>query len=424
MKTKTITSILILFSASLLFAGEGTLSKITEVSDSVNLITEFSLFYEAHKNKDYDFALEHGWTVINTDPSSFLRFKPFKKMEEILWYQYENNAESEEEKDQIADTTIYLYDKAVEYKDSEAGYFLARKAFVLETWKEADSKVIVEAYEAALEADPNLDSFYKDRLGQVYARNATEENGWKMKALDLYSALTEQDPENAVWLTRIDALAENIDELIEIRKKAWALDKNNIEKAYTYAETCLRAQMYEKALEALQFLTEKSPDVINYWRKLASTYTKLDRNDEAIQAYKKLIELEPNNRDNYLNIGIIYQKLGQLSVARSYFQKAQNASEEKWDLPIYYEAQLYETAARNCGFEFMDKCVYQLAVDTYKRAAGVGGQMSGTARDRVQALANSVPQAEDYFFRKLKSGTEIKIEGDCYGWINRSITVP
>ena len=88
------------------------------------------------------------------------------------------------------------------------------------------------------------------------------------------------------------------------------------------------------------------------------------------------------------------------------------------------EAQLYEQAARECGFEFMDKCVYQLASDTYKRAAAQGGAQSSAAKERVNALNQSTPQSEDYFFRKYKSGDKILIEGKCYGWIKRSIIVP
>jgi tetratricopeptide (TPR) repeat protein len=257
----------------------------------------------------------------------------------------------------------------------------------------------------------------------LYANNATEENGYKLKALELYSSLLELEPEGP-WASQIDALAENIDELVEIRKTAWDLDRENMEKAYKYSETCIRAEEYKKALEPLLFLTEKSPDVINYWRKLATVYYKLKNHDQAIKAYKTLIELEPNNRENFYNLALIYKDIGQLSVCRSYLQKASNVSDEPWDVPIMVEAQLYEQAARECGFEFMDKCVYQLAVDTYKKAAALGGPQATSAKDRVNALSQSVPQSEDYFFRKFKSGDKIQIEGKCYGWIQRSIVVP
>ncbi len=71
----------------------------------------------------------------------------------------------------------------------------------------------------------------------------------------------------------------------------------------------------------------------------------------------------------------------------------------------------------------MDKCVYKLASDTYVKAARIGGPMASLSVDRVKALKDTVPQKEDYFFRKYKSGDKIKIEGGTFGWINRSIIV-
>ncbi len=73
-------------------------------------------------------------------------------------------------------------------------------------------------------------------------------------------------------------------------------------------------------------------------------------------------------------------------------------------------------------FDFIDKCVYQLAVDTYRKVRNMGGTYAPSATERIKALSNSVPQQEDYFFQKIKSGTVIKIKGKCYDWIGRSIT--
>lgn len=426
MKTKRL--LLTLFALSFystLLAGRGAeYSLINSDSVQVDLMTEFSLFYEAYKNKDYNFAYEHGFTVINTDPSTFLKYKPFRKMEEVILQLRDSIATSEEEVKMYGDTLFYLYDKAVELDAKNSEYFILQKAYMLDKWDIATPEEEIAAYEYAFGKFPDAGTYYKDRLGIIYSQNASEENGYKMKALDLYSALAELEPENETWISRIDGLAEDINELVEIRKKAWDLDKENLEKAYKYSETCIQALEFEKSLEPLLFLTQKSPDVINYWRKLATVYTKLDNHDGAIKSYKTLIQLEPNNRENFYNIALLYKNISQLSVCRSYLQKAASASSESWDIPIMVEAQLYEQAARECGFEFMDKCVYQLAVDTYMRAAAVGGAQSSSAKERVKALNQSIPQREDYFFRKYKSGDKILIEGTCYGWIQRSIIVP
>jgi len=411
-KSTIVTALLLLLSVSAIYAQEG------------NLLAEFSLFYESYKNKDFESAEPYGWIVIDTDPSEFLKYRPFKKMEEILKYRFDSLATTEEEKDTLAGLAIKLYDRAIEVGAKDPEYFIMRKAYVIEQWSKSRPEAKVQAYITALEKNPDADPYYKDRLGLLYAANATEENGYKLKALDIYMKLAEEDPENGTWIQRINALADDMDQLLEFMKKAWDLDKDNLEKAWKYAEMCGKAEYYDLAIEPLEFLVSKSPEVVTYWKKLASLYQKEDRTDDAIRAYKKLIELDPNNRDNYFNIAIIYNKLDQFSVARSYLQKASRKSEESWHMPLYVEAQLYEKSASQSGsFEFMDKCVYKLASDTYVKAARIGGPMASLSVDRVKALKDTVPQKEDYFFRKYKSGDKIKIEGGTFGWINRSIIV-
>ncbi len=398
------------------------LSNITLKSQN-ELITNFSLFYEYHKNKDFSSALPYGWKVVNSDPSQFLKYKIFSKMEEILWYMHDSSSVSDEEKLAIKDTMDYFYDKAEQYEPQLAGFYTARKAYVLEVWNNSNPDDIIKLYESAIEKDPSLPTFYKDRLGLLYVNNASDTNEYKLKALDLYSKLAELEPENPLWNQKLESIAENIEELVNITKKSWDFDKENLEKAWKYAATCIKAQDFEKAKEPLEFLTSKAPDVINYWKQLASVYDKLEQNDKSISAYKKLIDLQPDNRDNYVNIALVYKKLEQLSVSRTYLQKAMNI-DPNWDYPVLLEAQLYEQGARACEFDFMAKCVYLLAVNSYRKAAGMGGQFASTAADRVRALQNSIPTKEDYFFRKLKSGDTIKIEGACYSWIGRTVTVP
>jgi tetratricopeptide (TPR) repeat protein len=123
-----------------------------------------------------------------------------------------------------------------------------------------------------------------------------------------------------------------------------------------------------------------------------------------------------------LNLGIVYRDKQQFAAARTQFEKASDVG-NGWGLPIYYIGNLYEQAARNCGFEFEDKLVYLLAVDTYKRAKNMDPSVT-QAQDRISALSGSVPTKEDYFFRGIKSGQSIPITGSCYDWIGKSVTVP
>ncbi len=176
-------------------------------------------------------------------------------------------------------------------------------------------------------------------------------------------------------------------------------------------------------LKPLEFLVSQSPEGVNYWTKLANAYQKIEKWNKAEDAYKTLEKIDSQNKNHYLNLGIIYSKTGKPAAARVQYIKASEVG-KNWGLPIYYEGQLYEDAARNCGdFNFEAKVVYQLAVDTYRKAYSMDPTVT-QAHERANALSGSVPTQEDYFFHQLKSGQTLPIKGECYSWIDRSIKVP
>ncbi len=324
----------------------------------------------------------------------------------------------------MADTALYLYDKAVKYDPEDSVYFMLKKAYVLDKWKH-ETNLAISEYEMAFAADTSMSTdeiYYADQLGTLYEENMSDNNDYKMKALEVYLKLADLEPDNALWNAKITRLAEDPSELQDFLKKAWYQDKGNAEKAWKYAVMAKKNGDYEATIEPLKFLLDKNPEVVNYWNEIARAYQKTDQTDKAVASYKKLIDLQPNNRDSYFNLALLYKDMDQLSVARSYLQKAAKVS-PGWDYPLFIEAGLYEQAARSCGFDFEDKCVYQLAVDTYREVIKMHGDHAGDAAARITALANSVPTKEDYFFRKKQNGDVIKIEGKCYDWINRSITV-
>ncbi|MCP5063812.1 MAG: hypothetical protein GY936_15295 [Ignavibacteriae bacterium] len=420
---KTYLSLLVF---SLLFVQNANANNLyVDEGDSVNVMVEASLFFEAYKNKQYEkWTIDKGFNVINTKPDFMPKYTIYKKIDKVIWAVYNDSSSTEELKTELADTVLFLYDKAVEYDSANKGTYLVRRGFILEKWRNEEFPVIIETYENAFATGQKITSeiFYMDQLGSLYRNNMSEENDYQMKALDLYLKLADMEPENGRWMQIVSSLAEDDEELQGFMQKAWYLDKENGEKAWSYAKICKRNEDFAAAIEPLSFLTNKSPEVTNYWKQLASTYQKNDQTDMAVSSYKKLINLQPDNRESYFNLALLYKDMDQFSVARNYLRKAAKVS-PGWDYPLYIEANLYESAARSCGFEFEDKCAYKLAQDTYRKVANMGGENASAAKERVGALVNSVPTKEDYFFRKKKNGDVIKIEGKCYGWIGKSITV-
>lgn len=397
------------------------LSFETASYDTLELRKNYSLFSEYVKNKDYVSAIPYGWIVIQTDAAAFAKWF-YPRMEETLWYLHDSAGLAPEDVKAIADTTPFVYDLAIKYLTEDKGYYQGRKAFITEVWLEKDVTEIIKEYELAIEFKPDISSYYYNRLGQLYKNNIDDSNDYKEKAIDLFTYLSEVEPENPRWNSELESLVENIEELVDLAERAWNFDKENLARAWKYASLSIKSNLWERALVPLTFLVEKSPETINYWNQLATVYNRLENTDKAIEVYKRLIEIDAGTREHYLNLGIAYKDKGQLALARTQYIKASEVG-GNWGLPIYYEGLLYESAARNCGFAFEDKLVYLLAVETYRRAANMDASL-GMARDRINALSGSLPTQEEIFFRGLKSGQTMQINGSCYGWIGKSVKLP
>lgn len=424
---KRLSTILVAFLLLTLSSNTYAKSGFTMNPDSLNLRMYMSLFHEDHKNKSYATCLEPGWVVVNNNPAPFLKNRIFEKMEEALLFLYNDTTNVvPDDRKMYLDTLMHLYDKAAEFHKVKAPYFKMRKAYMLQTAMQATPDKFIPLYEDAFDNDSSLDPFYKDRLGLAYMQNMNDENDYQLKAIEIYNKLQELQPDNDTWNQRLMSLSGgDISKLIEIKKKSWDINPDNLEKAWDYANTCVRAKEFEKAIEPLRFLVSKAPNVINYWKQLANAEEKIGENNKAIDAYKKLMELDPNFKDAYVNIAIIHKNLKQLSVARTYLIKAQQLDEE-WDYPIFIEAQLYEESARQCfnskgKLDLIDKACFELAADYYRKAARLNGTYSSIASARAGSLSSSIPTKEEYFFQGIAVGTEMKLNSGCYAWIGKSV---
>lgn len=389
--------------------------------DSLETLKLYSLFSEYHKNKDYQSAMPYGWQVLECDKKKFAKWI-YYKMEDCLWYIHDSTDTEISEQFFVEDSILSFYDMAMTYYSDGEAYFQVRKAFVSETWLELDAETCIAEYEKAFKLNPDIDTYYLNRLGQLYINNQSDDNDYYVKAIELYSDWSIKDPDNPLPSEILTQIADDPEIILNASYKAWELDPENLEKAWSYASTCIRLQNCERAIAPLEFLTNKSPETINYWNQLATCYNKVGQSKDAENAYQKLIELDPSNKDFYFNLGLIYKEQGKLSKARQYFETA-NDKADGWGMAIFSIGLLYEQSARGCTFDFQTKLVYLLAQDTYRRAVNIDPALS-QARDRIGALSSSVPTQEDWFFNKKKTGDVIPITGDCFTWIGKSVTVP
>lgn len=393
-------------------------SNIAQTSDSMKVLTDYSLFSEYHKNKDFASALPYGWKVIESQPTWFSKWI-YYKMEECFWSLHDSASTAPELVEAVQDTILYFYDIAIKYRSEDKGYFQARKAYVSELWLAKSAEETIPLYEQAIAWQPELSSFYYNRLGQLYINNDDGMNEYKQKAIDIYAILAEREPENPVWTEIPKNLFESVDTLLEYLRVTWEKDPQNEKKARAYALTAIQASEWAQALAPLEFLISKDPENIGYLTQLGNAYTKLDNATKSEEIFARLIKLEPGNKDHYFYFGKALMDAGKYSQARIQFLKASDVG-NGWALPIFYEGFLYEQSASGCT-DFDRKVVYLLAQNTYRRALSMDSNL-GEARDRINALSGAVPTKEDYFFRGIKSGQSMPIT--CVGWIGKSVTAP
>jgi len=200
---------------------------LAQNADSIKVLTDYSLFSEYHKNKDFASALPYGWRVIEAQPTRFSKWI-YYKMEECFWAVHDSSSTSPELNKSIQDTILYFYDTAIKYRQEDKGYFQARRAYVSELWLSKPASETIPEYEQAIAWQPELSSFYYNRLGQLYINSDDGTNGLKEKAIDLYTILVEREPENPVWGEIVTNLFGNIDDMEEKHPEI----KHSIVKSY------------------------------------------------------------------------------------------------------------------------------------------------------------------------------------------------
>ena len=109
--------------------------------------------------------------------------------------------------------------------------------------------------------------------------------------------------------------------------------------AYTQIHDLANAeQAYRKASEA-------QPGGINHRRGLAQTLLNEEKYPEAIEQFKRLSEMDPEDPDNYVRLAEIYRQLKQLDKAEQNVLLAKQRAPGNLEV-IYYESSIYQAQGR------------------------------------------------------------------------------
>ena len=264
-------------------------------------------------------------------------------------------------------------DKAASYYNYSLGHLYAELASASGNRGDYFNKA-VENYKAALKADPSA-TFIAEELSDLYIQSGR-----------LREAVLEAE----------DALKENPNDLNARRLLA---------RIYTRMIGDSQANridegMVKKAIEQYQKITEGNPKDIESWLMLGRLNKIGQNSTDAMKAYKKALELDPDNEDANTGLAMVYTDLGDNKAAADLLRKITEKNPSARSLTSL--AEVYE--------QLKD---YPLAAETLRKALeqqpGNGDLKHALAQDLLLAdqLDDALKLYQDLVAEDPKDGQSL-----------------
>lgn len=231
---------------------------------------------------------------------------------------------------------VTAYQKVVETEPNRASAYLGLGDvyYRMQRWNEAAG---------ALEKGVALDSTNKQAFFQI--GGAYEELRDFAKAADAYERFLKLNPENA-WTgylrlgsSRMEL--QQYDLAVAALQEAQKAQPRDLKVNYSLAMAHRKAGQFEQAEAVLKNMAEiNPPDASTYYSDIVKMYDEAGRNENAIEAARKVIELNPKSEMAVYNLAIMFQKLKRYEEAIATFQQAL-AIKPDYDVAYYNIGSCY-----------------------------------------------------------------------------------
>ena len=159
-------------------------------------------------------------------------------------------------------------------------------------YEQKETTGALEAYRAALKADPSIKGFYKRYVELVMAKGGSDETA---KALS--GAVTAQEADAAMYST-LGAIYQKQNafaKAIAMFQKALAIDPRNVSVLSSLASCQAKNGDVKDAILSYEQTIAMNPDASAEYKVLGDLYTKQDKPSQALSMYKKYLEKNPRD---------------------------------------------------------------------------------------------------------------------------------
>jgi len=359
----------------------------------------YSFGSEYYKNKNYKSALPYLWKVFLNDSTKYAR-NAIRKMADSYFQM------------QQADSTLLVCYRGLEiFPDHVILHYFA--SYIQDNLGKVECAI--PHYEALVADNPEKTE-YLEKLAFLYYKMDNE------KAIETQNKLLALESTNSKYANDLALYSEYFYGAgggLDAFKQAWENDPESIDFAFKYGKAAYNAGEYKAALTPLFMVVNKKPDHQEAHELIAMCDESLEKYNDAIVEYKKILELEPDNAKIMCAIANDYRFLDQFSNAKYWVNKALKAK-PGFGLAHMCMAEIYESAVPYCQNKnnrkrkYDDGLVYEKAKNEYGKALK-DPNYKADARRRMNNLQPYLPTEEELFMNQNRKD----LKDACYtSWIN------
>jgi tetratricopeptide (TPR) repeat protein len=196
----------------------------------------------------------------------------------------------------------FLLGKAYSFKDNYSG--MAQQFALAESIQTAEGKEDKWMEE--------LQAVKKEKWPQIFNQGVNAHNEQKLdESLDLFLTCTILNPQDYRGFLRAGyayALKEDNGNALLYMEKGAKLAPDNPDMLRGYADILFFSGRGEEALDAYKKILEKNPEDLDVLKDVASIYSTAMDYDQALTYLEKAVQIDPTYKDGLFNIGEIYRQ--------------------------------------------------------------------------------------------------------------------
>lgn len=421
-------------------------SKELVAANETDFMSQFTLYDQFYKQKDYNSALPHWRKVYKRYPKSSINLY----YHGVNMYSSKVEKASGETKAAYIDTLMSIYDRRIKYFEQE-GFVLGRKATDYVKYKLSDPdlsddvrKASLKTAYADLEKSIELQGIESEAavmvvymqvtkslflMGELSKEDVVANYGKLSKLTDDQLAKDASDEKATVAKAEIDkafqtsgaADCEALLAYYEPKFDQLSTDVDGLKKMLRALERqdCTSSELFAQGSEKLYEMDPSAEAAFN----MARLFVKRDDVSRAKEYYQKAIDAETDSE----LLAKYYYELALFTFAKEHnFQSARNyarqslAKNPNSGRTLILLGDIYAQSAKSYGDnDFDHTSVYWLATDYYQKAKRVEPDVAATANEKIATYKVYFPDKESLFFQGLQDGQSYELGG----WINETTKV-